>query len=194
MLQVPAIGTHAERLSQQTGKRPGGNIKRVDVSPKSKEAQENPTPGRSEESTGEGVRDSQTAARTPQDGAGPSQKKKPAGASDGKKPSGSKPKETKKAASPLKKVKDDKKDPAPNCTAAAGSESIVAASRATEQEGKDPDLFKRWWVHVLIGEYKLKALYDPGSTITLLNGNGLQIVKACGAVFVPAMAGKAKLA
>lgn len=58
----------------------------------------------------------------------------------------------------------------------------------------DVDAETRWWLQVGINGFRIRALYDPGASRTVMGNIGLQLASACGRQLVPATGRGARVA
>ena len=52
----------------------------------------------------------------------------------------------------------------------------------------------RWWLQVCVGVYRLRALYDPGTSQTVMGPSGIQLASACRRELTPSYGREARMA
>ena len=48
----------------------------------------------------------------------------------------------------------------------------------------------RWWLQMGVGAFRIRALYDPGASRTVMGLIGLQLASACGRALSPSQGGE----
>jgi hypothetical protein len=85
-----------------------------------------------------------------------------------------------------------------------GAEQIPEGNASVASEGPsegevggveyDPEKETRWWLPLEVGDYKLRALYDPGASCTVMGPIGLRIASSMGRKLSKSKAGQVRLA